>query len=235
MTKSPKKLLLTAVINLFLVLLCLVAVTYAWLSNNKYTESSPMQIVVNKADLSFDYTVYQYNAETNTYTDNGTFVLAPYDMIITSRNEHSAIIIKLDIFGAIIDSHSNFTINFLCSDTQLNTRSLSNVTNFKAGLFNINSNDAEVVYTTAETNFKNLTAYKFKTTTKATQVSIAISNYASYISDNKLTVYIQIDYDATLAEEFNTITVSDLAEVIENPTIVFSPDVYELNIATVGE
>lgn len=235
MNKSMKKILITSLINIVLILICTIMVTFAWLSTNRDVNSSGVQITIDQGDLSFDYTIYQYVYNTNTYTDNGSFTLNQYDMIISSRNIHNAIIIKLEIFGQIIEQHNDFIISLLCTDSSYSTRSLSNVIYFKAGLFNnISSNDAETIYITAENNFTSLIAYKFKTseTTKVTQISVPISNYNNYIINNKLIIYLQIGYDDELAEEFNTITADDLADVIENPTIVFNSDVYELNIAT---
>ena len=225
-----KKAITISILNIFLVLICLTTTVFAWFAMNDKVETSGMQISVGLDNVSFDYTIYQYDYDTNTYTDEGNLALRPYDTIIISRNTNTAIIVKLMITGEVINTHDDIIVNFLCSDTQLNTMSLSNVLEFKAALLDItDQSSAQSIYTTAASQFLDKQAKTFYGQQKLTQLSFVFSysEYGSHINaDQMLPLYIEIDYSETLIGNINT----TVDATTFNTIITFNADVYELNL-----
>ena len=223
--KNIKKTLIISVANLILALLCLTTVAFAWFSNNKNAAGTGLNITISQNTISTDYINYYYDNENKIFEETTSFELRAYDMIITNRNIHTAIITKLTISGQAITENQNITFNFLCRDAQSNTMSLSNVIGFKIGLFDISSTAAEDIYLAAEENFTEINENKFLNNTKTTQISYTLNNYSDYVVDNQLTVYLQTNYSATLIEQFNNLTAEDFETVIN-----FNADIYELNL-----
>jgi len=224
-----KKLIVIPLINIIFILMCFVSITFAWFAMNDTVQSSGLTISVNKQNLFFNYTVYHYNIDSKEYLATDDFDLRPYDMIIKNRNEHISIIIKLEVFGEAIDKHKDIDIHFLCSDQNSDTMSLSNVLEFKVGLFDILSTDIETIYTSSETAFTEINALMFKTNSKIVDLSYTLTNYTNHIIDDKLFVYVQINYNDDLAEEFNTITADDLTTGTTTD-LIFDADIYELKL-----
>ncbi len=226
-----KKAFIISLLNIILLFICFITVAYAWLAMNTETNSSGMQIEVQQHMINLEYTVYKYNKDTlagyDATEENDAFELAPYDSIILSRNEHLSIIVKLVIDGQIIIDNNPIAINLFCSETSITARSLSNVLEFKIGLFTINSSDANTIYTTAETNFESITnSISFvENGVKNTEAAITVDSYSSYVSDSKLTLYIQFNYNQELVQNIGTISYDDLTEVI-----VYNPDIYLLEL-----
>ena len=225
-----KKALTISILNIFLVLICLATTVFAWFAMNDTVETSGMQISVGLDNVSFDYTIYQYDYDTNTYTDEGNLALRPDDTIITSRNTNTAIIIKLMITGEVLSTHDDIIVNFLCSDTQLNTMSLSNVLEFKATCLDLQDQQAaQNIYTAAVAQFTNVQAKTFYGQQKLTKLSFVFSytEYSNYITAEQiLPLYIKIDYNEPLIGNINT----TVDATTFNTIITFNADVYELNL-----
>ena len=227
--KQFKKTLIALSINIILILICLTTVAFAWFSNNKNAAGTGLDITIEQNSISFDYINYYYDNENRTFEETTNFDLRAYDMIITNRNIHTAIITKLIISGQAVAGQQNITFNFLCRDNQSNTMSLSNVVSFKIGLFNISSTTAEDIYLAVEENFKDIAENKFLNTTKNIQISYTLSNYSDYVTNNQLIVYLQTDYSVSLMEQFNNLTTEDF-----ETTISFNADIYELDLEVIG-
>lgn len=225
-----KKIWILSTINLLFVIICCTIVVFAWFSMNKITNGNGMQIVLQQNDINIDYSVYKYN--NNTFYDvtdtNDTFILNPYDTIIKERNVHTSIILKLIITGQAVLERDNIFISINCSETNSDTMYLSNAVYFKFGLFNIDSNDIETIYTTAESNFNQINnKYTFVDNIKNTLIIYTISNYNDYIVNNSLTLFIEINYDEDLVEQLVLPSYEDFGT-----TIAYTPDIRQLVVYT---
>lgn len=173
--------------------------------------------------MNLNYTIYKYDSGSKTFMTTQSFALPAYDMILTDRNIHTSLILKLEISGDVILQQKDVNLNFLCSDSQSNTMSLSNAVCFKVGIFSIASDDAAFIYTEAERQLNSSSSIKFLNATKSTSINYFLHNYNA--TNSNLTVYIQIDYDADLIDNFETITNDDFETAIN-----FQSDIYELNL-----
>lgn len=215
-----KKIIITSIFNLIIITICFTAAAFAWFSTNKKVEGSSITIQVEKSSIVVNHTIYKYDTDEQEFVETNSFDLRPYDMVIRNRNEHSSLILKLEVLGKVIENEDDIILNFLCTDTSSNTRSLSNVTQFKIGLFNT-TNINEI-----ESAFENINAHQFLTNAKVTNFTHTVTNYSSYITNGTLLIYVQIDYSDTLIEAFSDISASDL-----ETSINFNPDIYELNLS----
>ena len=218
-----KKITILAIFNLILLIFIFGIATFAWFSTNRETSGKGLLITAQQNEIGFNYTVYKYDDENKVFITTNSFNLRPYDMIITNRNLHSSLVLKLDIYGDFIIQGRDIYLNFLCSDGQSTTMSLSNAVHFKIGMLSIVSDDAAFVYTEVERQLNSSSSIKFSNAQKSQTISHLLRNYNA--TNGILTVYIQIDYDVDLLENFETITNDDF-----DAPINFAADIYELNI-----
>ena len=228
-----RKKIIISVINIILVLICFVGITYSWLASNKVVQGNGLQIAARQDVISLSHFVYKYDDELlagyDATNDIDAFELPPYDSIILSRNDHSSIIIKLLVSGEAVNKDEPITLSFFCRETASDTKSLSNVLNFKIGLFNINETEPALIYQVAEQNFTDSTTeISFVNNgIKQTEISYILSDYEDYVQDMFLVVYIQIDYDADLVQDVGAISYDDLTETIE-----YTSDIYLLQLTS---
>ncbi len=228
-----RKKIIISIINIILVLICFISITYSWLANNKIVQGNGLQIAARQDVISLSHFVYKYDDELlagyDATNDIDAFELPPYDSIILSRNDHSSIIIKLLVSGEAVNKDEPITLSFFCRETASDTKSLSNVLNFKIGLFNINETEPALIYQVAEQNFTDSTTeISFVNNgIKQTEISYILSDYEDYVQDMFLVVYIQIDYDADLVQDVGAISYDDLTETIE-----YTSDIYLLQLTS---
>ena len=225
-----KKIWIISIVNLIFAIICCTVVVFAWFSMNKITNGNGMQIVLQQNDINIDYSVYKYK-DNNFYdatNTNDSFILNPYDTIIQERNIHTSIILKLVITGQAVLERDNIFLSINCSETNSDTMYLSNVVYFKFGLFNIDSNDVETIYTTAESSFNQINnKYTFVGEEKETLIVYSISNYSNHIIDNSLTLFVEINYDEDLVEQLVLPSYEDFGT-----TIAYTPDIRQLVVYT---
>ena len=228
-----RKKIIIPVINIILVLICFVGITYSWLANNRVVQGNGLQIAARQDVISLSHFVYKYDDELlagyDATNDTDAFELPPYDSIILSRNDHSSIIVKLNISGQAVITGSPITFSFFCTETSADTKSLSNVLDFKIGLFTINETEPALIYQVAEQNFTDSTTKIsfINNGIKQTEISYILSDYEDYVQNMFLVVYIQIDYNADLVQDVGAISYDDLTETIE-----YTSDIYLLQLTS---
>ena len=226
-----KKILITSIINIVLILCCFIGVTFAWFAMNDKIEATNLQISARQDVINLSHTVYKYDSELlrgyDATNDRDAFKLLPYDSIIISRNEHSSIIIKLQLTGTAVLKGDPITLTFFCSETSSETKCLSNVLYFKIALFTIDETDPAVIFSSAENNFSNIqNKLSFVNgNNKNTTITYTLSDYSNFINDVFLEAYILIDYNPDLVEDTGTISYDDLTQVI-----TYNPDIYLLQV-----
>lgn len=226
-----KKTIIISIINIALVLICFVGITFSWLAMNDTIQGNGLQIAAHQDVISLSHFVYKYNDDLregyDATNDTDAFELPPYDSIILSRNEHSSIIIKLLVSGEAVNKGEPITLSFFCRETASDTKSLSNVLHFKIGLFNIEETEPALIYQIAEQNFlDSTTKISFVDNgEKQTGIAYVLSGYNDFIQNMFLNVYIQIDYNPELVQDVGAISYDDLTQII-----TYTPDIYLLQL-----
>ena len=228
--KKQLKLIISSMISLVLVIVCLTVCAFAWFVSNTKINNNAMLIEVSANTIDASYIIYKYDG--GNVIQSQSLSMAEYDSIITARNAHNPIIIELTISGVAIETNSILNLDIHCTDTNLNTMSLSNVLFFKSNFLTINAQDNEDLYTQASTQLNSAAARQFVSNTKNQIISITLSNYQNYkITENTVKYYIKIDYEPDLVADLVSLDFSSLDTF---NTIVFNPDITKIEIYEVS-
>lgn len=195
-----------AVFNLFM---CFTGVV-AWFTAAKVNDASDMQIQMYTHELDVSYRVFRYDDDEKAGLDVTNNVdalkLPDYDSVITSRNEHTPIIIEFTISGMSLNEETPIYLNTHCTNSTLDAYVLSNIIELKLdyGMATIDESSASTIYDSAVSHFKeNVTDRKFKNETKLTDILYTVEDYTELIDDGKLKIYMQIDYSVDLIRALN--------------------------------
>lgn len=114
-----KKLILDLVLTLILLIACIVGGTYAWMSRNASLKANNPNMQIFAPDVVVrDYTVYQYNSETNKVddvtTESGIYQMTQYDSIFLERNVYTPLLFKIDL-GEV--TPGALSVNVYCDST----------------------------------------------------------------------------------------------------------------------
>lgn len=210
------------------------SISFAWYTDNKETTTNTPGIQAGHNTISFDYFVYKYNTELYVIEDvtgeEDQFTMNAYDSIILSRNIHTSLIIKLEISGAALSEEQDIYCDITCSNETIDDMCLSNAIQFKFGFFDIDEEDAEDIYLTAESEFNKINEkYRFKDgSTKEDLIRFIIDN--SHYSESTIDLYIQVDYAQDLISELSTFDITDLTA---DNVVTYTGDIEKLEIGLV--
>lgn len=183
--------------------------TVAWYYINKDSDNDGTQISVKDIDVSMDYKIYKANDQYQVIesTNVEDLYLMPYDTVIVEKNVLTTLIIDFEVSGAKVTSREGtMTFTITCSEEDYSEDAISNITNYELVPLRVTQTDPEDIYNTVLDSAPG-TKQKFVSgTTKATELefTINIANYTSLIHDNTLSIFIIIDYDTTLIENFTS-------------------------------
>lgn len=181
---------------------------YAWFVTKNTVSASGIQMRIYTQDLDLSYKIYKYSDDEKCAIDvtnqDDALALQEYDSVITSRNDNTPIIIEFNLRGEKITGDNSICLSVTCTDPATDTRYLSNIVGLKFATTTAITGDSTAdIYDSAVNYFKDVNSYTFKNgDNKTSEIVYTATNYTSYIVNNVLKIYMQLDYEPSLVQQF---------------------------------
>ena len=214
MKRKGLKITLATIMCIFNLFVCFSGVM-AWFAAAKRNDVQGMQIQMEGHELNMSYRVFKYSddykAGVEVTARQDALEMQKYDSVITSRNEHTPIILEFLLTGVSLGENLPINITTTRSQSNANAKYISNIIKLQLAPLTINSNNSDVIYTTAISALQNEPEVVFDA--GELETTYVLNNYSSHLTSAGLTLYIMMDYSEDLVSNFtfdihNTLTTS---------------------------
>ena len=201
MNRKGLKIFAATVVCIFNLFVCFSGVA-AWFSANQKTDTAGAQITVGGQLLDMSYRVFKYSDDDKAGVEvtgqQDALELPKYDSVITSRNNHTPIILEFLLSGDSIQQGIPINITTTRSQDNATAKCISNIIKLQFAPLTINSNDDSVIYDAAVSYFRNQpTDVVFEN--GELEATYQLSGYTSGVG---LDVYVMLDYSESLIQNF---------------------------------
>ncbi len=178
----------------------------AWFASNKQVGGKGMNIKVMDNKIYCDSTIYNYTAN-NTAQTAESLELLQYDTVFSNNNDHTYGAIRLEVYGSTLEMSGTLDITLervLNNDTaSVNSSYISSVTKYKAVTLTTVPETAADVLSTVHTVAGDQQFQKFVTnSSKQDSLTFSVDYTAANWYDDKLYIYIYLDYDDELVKAY---------------------------------
>lgn len=184
----------------------------AWFVSAHTAQVDNAQIQITAPDLNLEYTLYKYNENyiVAQYKNTTELYLNQYDSFIPEKNIYNALVVKIDITGQRVRDYGVINLNINCSEESYTTHYISNITKYSIEPMSIDAAAPDVIYNAALNAITEEYTFVVDNNKSTTiQKQIDLSAYIDYIINNRISIYISIDYSKPLiAANFDDVEVS---------------------------
>ena len=203
MTRKGLKILLATTMCIFNLFVCFSGVM-AWFAAANRNSAAGMQVYMEGHELDLSYRVFKYSDDYKAGVEftgqQDALELQKYDSVITSRNEHTPIILEFLLTGVSLGENLPINITTTRSQSNANAKYISNIIKLQLAPLTINSDNPNTIYTTAISSLQNEPEVIFDA--GELETTYVLDNYSSYLTGAGLTLYIMIDYSEDLVSNF---------------------------------
>lgn len=203
MTRKGLKITLATIMCIFNLFVCFSGVL-AWFAAAHRNDASGMQVQMEGHELDLSYRVFKYSddykAGVEVTARQDALEMQKYDSVITSRNEHTPIIIEFLFTGATLGENLPINITTTRSQSNASAKYISNIIKLQLAPLTINSDKPDTIYTTAISSLQNEPEIIFDA--GELETTYVLNNYSSYLTSAGLTLYIMMDYSEDLVSNF---------------------------------
>jgi len=203
MKRKGLKITLATVMCIFNLFVCFSGV-FAWFTAAHRNEASGMQVQMEGHELDLSYRVFKYSddykAGVEVTARQDALEMQKYDSVITSRNEHTPIILEFLLTGASLGENLPINITTTRSQSNANAKYISNIIKLQLAPLTINSDNPDTIYTTAISSLQSEPEVVFDA--GELETTYVLNNYSSYLTSAGLTLYIMMDYSEDLVSNF---------------------------------
>ena len=231
MKRKGLKIFLSTVMCIFNLFVCFAGVL-AWFTAGQVDNASGPQIQMYTHELDMSYRVFKYSDDEKAGVEvtgqQDALTLQRYDSVIKSRNVNTPIILEFLLSGVALGENIPIDITSYCTDATLTNKVISNIVKLQFSPIEIESNDANEIYTTAVNYFKteSIPEVQFKNgNNKSLEITYTLNNYSSYLTSAGLNLFIMLDYSESLVDNF-TFDIQDVQ------TTNFTNDLTSINCST---
>ena len=208
MKRKGLKIFLSTAMCIFNLFTCFAGV-YAWFTASQHNDVSGPAVQMYTHELDMSYRVFKYSDDEKAGVEvtgqQDALTLQRYDSVIKSRNVNTPIILEFLLSGVALGDNIPIDITSYCTDATLTNKVISNIVKLQFAPINIDSDDADEIYTTAVNYFKteSIPEIQFKNgSNKDLEVTYTLTNYSSYLNASGLNLFIMLDYSETLVDTF---------------------------------
>ena len=203
MKRKGLKITLATVMCIFNLFVCFSGVM-AWFAAAKRNDAQGMQIQMEGHELNMSYRVFKYSddykAGVEVTARQDALEMQKYDSVITSRNEHTPIILEFLLTGVSLGENLPINITTTRSQSNANAKYISNIIKLQLAPLTINSDNPDTIYTTAISSLQSEPEVVFDA--GELETTYVLNNYSSYLTSAGLTLYIMMDYSEDLVSNF---------------------------------
>jgi hypothetical protein len=223
MKRKGLKITLATVMCIFNLFVCFSGVM-AWFAAAKRNDAQGMQIQMEGHELNMSYRVFKYSDDYKAGVEftgrQDALELQKYDSVITSRNEHTPIILEFLLSGVSLGENLPINITTTRSQSNANAKYISNIIKLQLAPLTINSDNPNTIYTTAISSLQNEPEVIFDA--GELETTYVLDNYSSYLTGTGLTLYIMMDYSEDLVSNFTSDIHDTLTTSFQNDLLSIS-------------
>lgn len=229
MKRKGLKITFATIMCIFNLFVCFSGVL-AWFTAAQRNSANGMQVQIMAHELDMAYRVFKYSDDEKAGVEftgqQDALEMQKYDSVITSRNEHTPIILEFLLSGVSLGENLPINITTTRSQSDANAKFISNIIKLQFAPLEINSDDGSVIYDTAVSYFRNQ-ANEAIFEDGETEVNYELTNYSSYLNSAGLTLFIMLDYSEELIEKFK-----DNFDITDSTTVAFTNDLLNIVCTT---
>jgi len=229
MKRKGLKVLLATTMCIFNLFVCFSSV-FAWFTAANKDNAAGMQVQIRAHELDMSYRVFKYSDDEKAGVEftgqQDALEMQKYDSVITSRNEHTPIILEFLLSGVSLGENLPINITTTRSQSDATAKYISNIVKLQFAPLNISSNDGSVIYDTAVSYFRNQDNEAIFEDGE-TEVNYELTDYSAYLTSSGLTLFIMLDYSEELIKRFR-----DNFDITDSTTVAFTNDLQNIICTT---